>query len=274
MVGAFDDPDALGRLAAGAAVVTYEFENVPVEAARAVAPLPPPRALELGQDRLVEKQLFRASRHPDGALRLGRRHRAARAREVAPPRVRRQGPAARRRSRSGSATTSSRRRSSTSTASCRSSPCAGGTARRGSGRSPRTCTATGSCASPARRRPLRRQAEAEELAGRLLDELELRRRARARAVRGRRSAARERVRAARPQHRPLDDRRRRHEPVREPPARRSSACRSGDTAALAPVGHGQPDRRRSRRSSALLGLPARTCTCTGRSRGAAASSGT
>ena len=59
VVGAFDDAGALGRLAAGAAVVTYEFENVPVEAARAVSPLPPPRALELGQDRLVEKELFR-----------------------------------------------------------------------------------------------------------------------------------------------------------------------------------------------------------------------
>jgi 5-(carboxyamino)imidazole ribonucleotide synthase len=59
VVGAFDDPAALARLAAGADVVTYEFENVPVEAIRAVAPLPPPLALELGQDRLVEKQLFR-----------------------------------------------------------------------------------------------------------------------------------------------------------------------------------------------------------------------
>jgi 5-(carboxyamino)imidazole ribonucleotide synthase len=58
VVGAYDDPSALEQLAAGAAVVTYEFENVPVEAARAVAPLPPPLALELGQDRLVEKQLF------------------------------------------------------------------------------------------------------------------------------------------------------------------------------------------------------------------------
>jgi 5-(carboxyamino)imidazole ribonucleotide synthase len=58
VVGAFDDPAALARLAAGADVVTYEFENVPVAAARTVAPLPPPLALELGQDRLVEKQLF------------------------------------------------------------------------------------------------------------------------------------------------------------------------------------------------------------------------
>ena len=58
VVGAFDDPGALARLAAGADVVTYEFENVPVEAARAVSPLPTPLALELGQDRLVEKELF------------------------------------------------------------------------------------------------------------------------------------------------------------------------------------------------------------------------
>jgi 5-(carboxyamino)imidazole ribonucleotide synthase len=58
VVGAFDDAAALARLAAGADVVTYEFENVPVEAARAVSPLPSPLALELGQDRLVEKELF------------------------------------------------------------------------------------------------------------------------------------------------------------------------------------------------------------------------
>jgi 5-(carboxyamino)imidazole ribonucleotide synthase len=59
VVGDFDDAAALGRLAAGADVVTYEFENVSVEAARGLGPLPPVRALELGQDRLVEKELFR-----------------------------------------------------------------------------------------------------------------------------------------------------------------------------------------------------------------------
>jgi len=59
VVGAYDDPAALARLAAGADVVTYEFENVPVEAIRGIAPLPPALALELGQDRLVEKELFR-----------------------------------------------------------------------------------------------------------------------------------------------------------------------------------------------------------------------
>jgi len=58
VVGAYDDAAALARLAEGAAVVTYEFENIPVETALPLAPLPPPRALELGQDRLVEKELF------------------------------------------------------------------------------------------------------------------------------------------------------------------------------------------------------------------------
>ncbi len=58
VVGEFDDPRALARLCRGADVVTYEFENVPVAFVRGLAPLPPPRALELGQDRLVEKQLF------------------------------------------------------------------------------------------------------------------------------------------------------------------------------------------------------------------------
>lgn len=58
LVGAYDDPDLLDRLADGAAAVTYEFENVPVAAARRVAAVPAAEALEAGQDRLVEKQLF------------------------------------------------------------------------------------------------------------------------------------------------------------------------------------------------------------------------
>ncbi|HXH87125.1 MAG TPA: 5-(carboxyamino)imidazole ribonucleotide synthase [Gaiellaceae bacterium] len=59
LVGAYDDPALLDRLAEGAAVVTYEFENVPVGAARRVGAIPDARALEATQDRLVEKQLFR-----------------------------------------------------------------------------------------------------------------------------------------------------------------------------------------------------------------------
>ena len=37
VVGAFDDPDALEEVGRGAAVVTYEFENVPVASARSLA---------------------------------------------------------------------------------------------------------------------------------------------------------------------------------------------------------------------------------------------
>jgi 5-(carboxyamino)imidazole ribonucleotide synthase len=59
LVGSFDDDALLDRLADGAAVVTYEFENVPVAAARRVGAIPAVRALEEGQDRLREKQLFR-----------------------------------------------------------------------------------------------------------------------------------------------------------------------------------------------------------------------
>ena len=59
LVGAYDDPALLDRLADGAAAVTYEFENVPVAAARRVGALPAAAALEHGQDRLAEKELFR-----------------------------------------------------------------------------------------------------------------------------------------------------------------------------------------------------------------------
>jgi 5-(carboxyamino)imidazole ribonucleotide synthase len=58
----FDDRVALSVLAEKVDVVTYEFENVPVEALRDIgdaAPVYPPlEALRLAQDRLDEKQLF------------------------------------------------------------------------------------------------------------------------------------------------------------------------------------------------------------------------
>jgi 5-(carboxyamino)imidazole ribonucleotide synthase len=61
-VGRFDDLDVLGRFPDDLDVITYEFENVPVEAARHLArrvPVyPPVRALEVSQDRLAEKTLF------------------------------------------------------------------------------------------------------------------------------------------------------------------------------------------------------------------------
>jgi 5-(carboxyamino)imidazole ribonucleotide synthase len=59
LVGAYDDPELLDRLADGATAVTYEFENVPVAAAERVGAIPAAAALEASQDRLVEKQLFR-----------------------------------------------------------------------------------------------------------------------------------------------------------------------------------------------------------------------
>lgn len=59
----YDDPDALDTLAVLSDVITYEFENVPVSSARALAEkkavYPPPRALEVAQDRLTEKQFLR-----------------------------------------------------------------------------------------------------------------------------------------------------------------------------------------------------------------------
>lgn len=61
-VAPWDDPAALDRLAGDVDLVTYEFENVPVATAyhlvRRVPVLPPPRALEVAQDRLAEKRLF------------------------------------------------------------------------------------------------------------------------------------------------------------------------------------------------------------------------
>jgi 5-(carboxyamino)imidazole ribonucleotide synthase len=62
-VGNYDDHDALKHFADGLDVITYEFENVPVEAAEMLsrhAPVfPTPRSLEVAQDRLTEKRFFR-----------------------------------------------------------------------------------------------------------------------------------------------------------------------------------------------------------------------
>jgi 5-(carboxyamino)imidazole ribonucleotide synthase len=59
LVASYDDGEALLRLADEAAVVTFEFENVPVAAAAAVGAVPGARALSVAQDRLHEKELFR-----------------------------------------------------------------------------------------------------------------------------------------------------------------------------------------------------------------------
>lgn len=60
----YRDRSALEQLAQAVDVITYEFENVPVESAQALAQrvlvYPPPRALEIAQDRLSEKTFFQS----------------------------------------------------------------------------------------------------------------------------------------------------------------------------------------------------------------------
>jgi len=68
VAGAFDDPAGLQELAAKVDVITFDVENVPVDAVRTIAAskpfLPPPAALGASQDRLDEKTLFRALKIP------------------------------------------------------------------------------------------------------------------------------------------------------------------------------------------------------------------
>ena len=185
---------------------------------RASVPSPAPRALERGQDRLHEKELFRSLGDPDGAVRHARGDGAARARQVAAARLRRQGPAAGRRGRSALgegelaeelvpfdrelSIVGVRGRDGET----RFWPVGENVHRDGILRVTR---------APARGRAAARgRGDLRGAAGRA----RLRRRPRRRALRGRRPAARERVRAAGAQHRALDDRRRGDEPVREPPA--------------------------------------------------------
>jgi 5-(carboxyamino)imidazole ribonucleotide synthase len=64
VVGGLADQHALDEVAAGATVVTYEWEGVPADsarhlAARGVPVRPGARSLEVSQDRLVEKETFR-----------------------------------------------------------------------------------------------------------------------------------------------------------------------------------------------------------------------
>ncbi len=61
--GGYDDYELLDAFAAAVDVITYEFENVPVSTVRRLSDkksvYPPPGALEIAQDRLVEKQFIR-----------------------------------------------------------------------------------------------------------------------------------------------------------------------------------------------------------------------
>lgn len=60
--GAYDDMTLLAELAEKADIVTYEFENVPADVAKFLSEhtciYPPAKALEVAQDRLVEKNFF------------------------------------------------------------------------------------------------------------------------------------------------------------------------------------------------------------------------
>jgi 5-(carboxyamino)imidazole ribonucleotide synthase len=62
VAGEFDNYQALYELARASDAVTFEFENVPVESARWLAErvpvFPPPRALEVSQERVAEKRFF------------------------------------------------------------------------------------------------------------------------------------------------------------------------------------------------------------------------
>ncbi len=171
IVGAFDDPARLDLLADGADAVTYEFENVPVDAARRVRAVPDARALECGQDRLVEKELFRRlgiATAPFGSLdavgvpalvksrRLGYDGKGQRL--VAARRV-----ARRRRAGGGNRRVRARAVDRGGTRARRARP--------PSIRSSRTSTAAGSSPRLARPAPAAPQREAEEIATRLLDEL-------------------------------------------------------------------------------------------------------
>jgi len=68
VTGAFDDPAGLAELAREVDVITFDVENVPVEAVRTIAAkrpfLPPVDALGASQDRLHEKTLFRSLKIP------------------------------------------------------------------------------------------------------------------------------------------------------------------------------------------------------------------
>jgi 5-(carboxyamino)imidazole ribonucleotide synthase len=66
--GAFDDAAQLAALAAEVDIITFDVENVPVEAVRTIAAttpfLPPVDALGTSQDRLLEKTLFQKLKIP------------------------------------------------------------------------------------------------------------------------------------------------------------------------------------------------------------------
>ncbi len=68
LCGDYQDPGLLPRFVEGLDLLTYEFENVPLDTARWLATrvpvYPPPQALEASQDRVKEKTLFQSLQIP------------------------------------------------------------------------------------------------------------------------------------------------------------------------------------------------------------------
>jgi 5-(carboxyamino)imidazole ribonucleotide synthase len=73
IVGAFTDAEALGKLARDTDVLTFDWENISVDALRALPAqtliCPPVDALAAAQDRVLEKQLFERLKIPTTAWR-------------------------------------------------------------------------------------------------------------------------------------------------------------------------------------------------------------
>lgn len=65
ILASYDDPQALKTLAKLCQVVTFEFENIPVASANIIGEngdiFPGPKALEVSQDRLIEKQFIQSA---------------------------------------------------------------------------------------------------------------------------------------------------------------------------------------------------------------------
>ncbi|MCW3055687.1 MAG: phosphoribosylaminoimidazole carboxylase, ATPase subunit [Chthonomonadales bacterium] len=72
VTGDYSDVQLLRKFAEGLDLVTWEFENVPLESAhfleQRVEVYPPPAALEAGQDRLIEKTFFKTEGVPTTAF--------------------------------------------------------------------------------------------------------------------------------------------------------------------------------------------------------------
>ena len=68
VLGEFSDPQKLAELGSKVDLLTYDVENVPVDALTLLPPdkpfLPPVKALAAGQDRLTEKELFQELKIP------------------------------------------------------------------------------------------------------------------------------------------------------------------------------------------------------------------